>query len=115
MVAVSAPRFAPLPRGVTGTLCSPDEVPAGLGQFTVAGDGDGGVVIVRADPRIAVSGRLLRDWHEEAPGFITLECHGEPDHAGDVIRAAAAGERAVYVVTGMTDRVHGVWEARWPD
>lgn len=108
-------RFAPLPRGVTGTLCPLNEVPAGLGKFVVAGDGDGGVVIVRADPRIAVSGRLLLDWHDEAPRFMTLECHGKPDHAGDVIRVDAAGERAVYVVTHVADRVNEVWEARWPD
>lgn len=112
---VIEPRFAPLPRGVTGVLCPPRKALTGLGECVLAGDGDGGVLVVRADPRIAVSGMLLRDWHDGTPACISLECHGDPDHAGDVIRVETAAQRVVYVVTHAADPVNDVWEARWPD
>ena len=108
--------YEPLPLGVTGTLCPSDELPGtGLGECVVAGDGEGGVLIVRADPRIAVSGLLLRDWHDGQPGSFTLECHGSPDHIGDLIRVEAADERVVYVITRVADRANDIWEASWPD
>ena len=113
---MSRTHLEPLPAGCTGTLCSPDLASAaGLGECTVAGDGAGGVLIVRADPRIAVNGRLLRDWHEMAPPGFSLECRGDADHIGDVIRVEAEGSRAVYLITGTADRANDVWEARWPD
>lgn len=117
LVAVmSRPRLEPLPAGCTGCLCTPDLASAaGLGECTVAGDGAGGILVVRADPRIAVEGRLLRDWHELTPPGFSLECCGDADHIGDVIRAEGRGGRAVYVITGVADRANGVWEARWPD
>ena len=113
---MSRTRLEPLPAGCTGCLCPPDLASAaGLGECTVAGDGAGGVLIVRADPRIAVSGRLLLDWHEMVPPGFSLECRGAADHVGDVIRAGTGGSRAVYLITGAADRANDVWEARWPD
>lgn len=113
---MSRTRLEPLPAGCTGCLCPPDLASAaGLGECTVAGDGAGGILIVRADPRIAVSGRLLSDWHEMAPAGFSLECQGDTDHIGDVIRIEAGGSRAVYLITGAADRANDVWEARWPD
>jgi hypothetical protein len=114
---VSIPsRFEPLPRGVAGTLRFQDGASRdGLGECVVEGDGDGGIVIVRADPRVAVSGVLLRDWHEGTPGYITLECAGDPDHIGDVVRFDGANRRVVYAIRCATDPVNDVWEARWPD
>lgn len=109
-------RFAPLPIGCVACLCPADLLSGtGLGELVVAGDGCGGIVIVRADPRIAIEGRLLRDWHDAAPPGFTLECTGLPGHAGDVIRAGAADQRVVYVVRGTADQVNDVLEACWPD
>lgn len=106
----------PLPPGCEGCLYPRHLVPdTGLGECIVAGDGAGGILIVRADPRIAISGLLLRDWHDGTPPGISLECRGNPDCIGDVIRAEGAARRAVYVVTGVAGRVNGVWEGRWPD
>ena len=86
----------------------------------MAGDGAGGILIVRADPRIAVSGMLLLDWHDAVPPGISLECQRVTGHIGDVIRVEAEEERAVYVVTRLInpgEPLEGnlVWEARWPD
>jgi hypothetical protein len=113
---MSARSFAPLPLGCCGCLYPPDMLPGtGLGECVVAGDGDGGILIVRADPHIAVSGQLLRDWHDRLPGPFGLECHGDPDHIGDLIRVEAADQRVVYVITRVADRANDVWEASWPD
>ena len=113
---MSRTRLEPLPAGCTGCLCPADLASAaGLGECTVTGDGAGGVLVVRADPRIAVNGRLLRDWHEMTPPGFSLECRGGADHIGDVIRVETAGSRAVYLITGAADRASDVWEARWPD
>src|ERR1700677_4968944 len=91
---VSTRSFTPLPLGCCGCLCAPDLLAGtGLGECMVAGDGEGGVVVVRADPRVAVSGVLLRDWHDALPGSFSLECRGDPDHIGDLIRVNAAGQR----------------------
>jgi hypothetical protein len=107
-------RFTPLPAGVAGTLCPP--VASGtFGECVVAGDGSDGILIVRADPCIAVSGMLLRDWHEGTPGYISLECRGNPGHEGDLIRIEGASRRVVYVITRAADPVNDVWEACWPD
>ncbi len=118
---MSRTRFKPLSAGCTGCLCPSDLASAaGLGECTVAGDGAGGILIVRADPRIAVSGMLLLDWHEMVPPGMSLECQRAPDHIGDVIRVEAEEERAVYVVTRLVNPGEPpggnlVWEARWPD
>ena len=118
---MSRTRLEPLPAGCTGCLCPPDLASAaGLGECTVAGDGAGGVLVVRADPRIAVSGRLLLDWHEMVPPGFSLECRGGADHIGNVIRVEADNERAVYVVTRLVNPGGSpwgnlIWEARWPD
>ena len=114
-------RLEPLPAGCTGCLCPADLASAvGLGECTVAGDGTGGVLIVRADPRIAVAGMLLLGWHDAVPPGFSLECQGDADYIGDVIRVEAEGERAVYVVTRLVNPGESswgklVWEARWPD
>lgn len=113
---MSRTSLEPLPLGCVGCLCSSDLASAaGLGECTVAGDGLGGIVIVRADPRIAVSGLLLGDWHDLVPPGFSLECQGAPDHVGDVIRAGAGADRVVYVITAVADRASDLWEARWPD
>ena len=112
----AAARYTPLDLGVTGTLCPPDVLPGtGLGECVVAGDGEGGILIVRADPRIAVSGRLLRDWHDAQPPGFALQCSGDPDCIGDLIRVEAADGRAVYVIARRADCAYDVWEACWPD
>jgi hypothetical protein len=121
MAAMSRTRLEPLSAGCTGCLCDPDLASAaGLGECIVAGDGAGGVVIVRADPRIAVSGILLLGWHDMTPPGFSLECRGGTGHIGDVIRAGAGIGRAVYVVTrlvtsGEPPRGNLIWEACWPD
>lgn len=113
---MSARRLTPLPLGCCGCLCPSDVLPGtGLGECVVAGDGAGGVLVVRADPRIAVSGLLLRDWHDSRPAPFGLECHGDPDHIGDLIRVEAADQRVVYVITRAADRANDIWEASWPD
>jgi hypothetical protein len=104
--------WEPLPPGIQGCLCPQDLLP-GLGQCIVAGRAGGGLTVVRADPAIAVSGKLLRDWHDAGtPPGISLECRLNPDHIGDLIRVETADRRVIYAVT----RVRGdAWEARWPD
>lgn len=115
MVSIPS-RFTPLPAGVAGTLRFQDGLSwDGLGECVVEGDGDGGIVIVRADPRVAVSGMLLRDWHEGTPGYIALECLGAPDHIGDVVRFDGVNRRVIYMIRRAVDPVNDVWEATWPD
>lgn len=88
---------------------------SGLGECVIATDLDGTRSIVQADPVIGVSGVLLHDWHDGTPDCISLECAGDPDHIGDVIRVDTADRRVVYVVTRLANRYTDVFEARWPD
>ena len=62
-----------------GGPCPADLASAtGLGQCIVGGDGAGGIRIMQADPRIAVSGRLLLDWHDMVPPGFSLRLPGRP-------------------------------------
>ena len=118
---MSRTHLEPRPIGRPGCLCPPDLASAaGLGECIVAGDGAGGILIVRADPRIAVSGMLLLGWHDMTPPGFSLECRSGTGHIGDVIRAEAEDSRAVYVVTrlvtpGEPPWGNLIWEASWPD
>lgn len=112
-MTIKARACEPLPAGITGCLCPQDLlVGTGLGECVVRGTASGVLEIDRADPVIAVEGRLLLDWHIVTPPGISLECKGGGWPEGDVIRVEAADRRVVYVVTRRVDSEHDVWEAR---
>lgn len=97
--------YEPLSRGTRAKLCLDLH---GLGELVVAGDGHGSLVVVRSDPRIAVSIQLLTDWHQGVPPGVALSCRSAT-HLGDVIRVGSA----VYVIERVLSGV--AFEAVWPD
>lgn len=96
------------------------------GRLMMGYDEDGRwTALAEPGPVIAMSGLLLRELHDGAPDFVSLDCRHPQcwsdkawelcEHSGDLIRISGDGLRLVYVVGRWLHRDPLVVRVSWPD
>jgi hypothetical protein len=114
--------------GVREGFSPPADLPSGECMLATLYDDDDqpcGIHVVRADPRILISGELFEGWHDQDDSpTVTLRCTCEncPDSddtmvhcpIGDVVTLRGVNRTVIYRITGHVPAVHG-YIGEWPD